>query len=122
MSQDEIQHEIQQIHLSLESAKEIVKLGQEAAALATNPTFAKLVLQGYFVDEAARLVHLYGDPNISPDIRVKIERDLAGPACFKRYLQTIVARGRNAENEIQSYLASIEELHEMDAEDNGGEE
>lgn len=121
MSQDPIQKEIQQIHLSLESAKELVKLGQEALALAENTIFEKLVLKGYFIDEAARLVHLFGDPTINADVRGKIERDLHGPSSFKRYLQTMVARGRNASQEIESYMSSLEELHQMDAEDEAGE-
>ena len=119
MSQDfdPLQKEIQQVHVSIEQAKEIVKLGEEAIALAENPLFEKLVLKGYFIDEAARLVHLYGDPNISADIKAKIQSDLAGPAHFKRYMQTFIARGRAAHNEIAAHQQSLEELHQMEQED-----
>ena len=95
------QNDIHEVEMSIAAAKEMVERGEMAAKLADNPAFKKIVLDGYFVDEAARLAHLYSDPNMSAEQRGMIKRDLAGIGGFKRYLQTLVRMGQMADDEIR---------------------
>ena len=108
------QNEIEQIELSITEARKIVERGQMAENLAHNPTFAKLILQGYFVDEAARLAHLLSDPNSQAHQHL-IHNDLVAIGGFKRYLQTLVQIGRAAANEIAQALDEIENIHNEEA-------
>lgn len=105
-------HDIQQVELSIEEAEKAIALGNDAAALADIPEFKRIVLDGYFVDEAARLALLSSDPGANDEIRANIMRDLNGPGAFKRYLHTKVMLGRNAERELESHHETLEELRE----------
>ena len=113
------QNEIEQVELSIEAAKEMVERGKMAERLADIPEFKKLVLDGYFVDEAARLALLSSDPNLSEDIRGHVMRDLQGVGAFKRYLSTLVQLGRQAAQEIEEAEVTLSEMRaeEMEAND-----
>lgn len=104
------QHEIEQIELSIEAAKEMVSRGQAAEKLATHPDFKKLVIEGYFKDEAARLAVLSSDPNISEEIRAHVMRDMAGVGAFRRYLSTLVQLGQHAAAEIAEAQETLDEI------------
>jgi len=104
------QNEIEQVELSIEAAQEMVARGRAAERLALVPEFKRLVLDGYFRDEAARLAHLLSDPNISEEIRAHVNRDLLGLGAFKRYLHVLVQLGHRAENEIEEARDALEEM------------
>jgi len=106
------QNQIEEVELSIAEARKMVDRGRTAERLAKNPEFKTLVLDGYFVEEAARLALLYSDPNLSPEIRDHVIRDLAGPGAFKRYLSTIVQFGQMAAREILEAEETLDELRE----------
>lgn len=108
MSQDDIK----EIELSIEHAKEIAERGEMAEKLATIPEFKKLILDGYFRDEAARLAHLSSDPALDETSRGHVFRDLSGPGALKRYLSAMVQMGRNARAEINEAYRTMDEIRE----------
>lgn len=114
------QQDIEQIELSLEHAKEMVEKRNMAIQLADNPAFKKLVLEGYFQNEAARLAHLLTDPSLPAEHREFVKIDIAGPGAFKRYMQTLVRMGDQAAASIAEYENELDELRAD--EENGGAE
>jgi len=110
------QSEIKEIEMSIDAAKEIVERGERAMRLSQNPDFKKVVMDGYFVDEAARLVHLYSDPNISEEIRGHVHRDLLGIGAMKRHLSTLVQMGVFAKNEINESREVLDEIRASEIE------
>ena len=104
------QQDIQEIEIAIEHAQAAVERGRLAESLADIPAFRKLVLEGYFVEEAARLAHLFADPSISEEIRAHVLRDLTAPGSFKRYLGVLVQIGRRAEREISEAEEAMEEI------------
>jgi hypothetical protein len=106
------QSDIEQIELSIEEARKMVDRGRMAEELSMNSGFRKLVLEGYFVEEAARLVHLSSDPTVPENMRTVILRDLNGPGAFKRYLSTLVQMGRMAAQEIRDAQETLEEIRQ----------
>jgi hypothetical protein len=111
------QNDIELVELTIAEAKKIVERGKMAERLSHNPDFKKLVLDGYFVDEAARLVHLSCDPALPENMRNVVVRDMAGPAAFKRYMSAMVQMGRNAAREILEHEETLEELREEEFHD-----
>ena len=107
-------NDIQQVELSIEQAKALINRAEQARRLAENKDFKSLVLDGYFNEEAARLVHCLGDINLK-EYQEDILRDLHGIASFKRYMQTIVMIGNNAQNDLMSNEATLDELRAEDA-------
>ena len=104
------QTDIKEVELSIEHAKGMVMRGHMAQRLAANSDFKKLVLEGYFVEEAARLAHLSSDPNIPEEVRAFVMRDLNGVGAFKRYLSAIVQMGLQAETELQEQMETLDEI------------
>lgn len=106
------QNQIEQIEISITEARKMVERGKMAEKLQSNRAFKELVSEGYFVEEAARLVHLSSDPNLQPNLREAVLRDMNGPGAFRRYLMTIVQMGKVAETEIAEAQEMIEEIRE----------
>lgn len=114
MSQHEIEQEIAQVELTKKQAEQIVEMGKKARDLADNPLFKELILDGYFMNEAARLVHLSSDPMLSDKQREDVNRDIQGVGGLKRYLRTLTMMADNAASELEN---SIETLAELRAEE-----
>lgn len=110
------QTQIEEVELTIEEARKMVTRGKMAEKLASNREFKKLVLEGYFQEEAARLVHLLGDPAAAAH-REHILRDMEGIGGLKRYLSTVVQLGRQAEMEIAECEETLDELRAEDLED-----
>jgi hypothetical protein len=104
--------QIEMLELGIEDAKKMVKMGESAKKLARGADFKKVVLEGYFVEEAARLALLVSDPNIPENVREFIMRDINGLGAFKRYLQTMVRMGEQAAIEISEAYDTMGELRE----------
>lgn len=104
------QQEIQELELSIEAAREIVERGNMAARLAHHPDFKKIVMDGFFRDEAARLVHLLSDPNLPEKDRAHVQNAINGVGYLKRYLHSLVQMGVVAEKEIAQGEETLEEI------------
>lgn len=107
--------DIEEIEISIEEAKKVVARANDIRTLCENPIFKKLVMDGYFVQEAARLAHLSSDPSIDEKIRGYVLRDLAGPGAFKRYIQTLINMGNAARNELAMSEEALDELRAEEA-------
>ena len=119
------QSEIEQIEMTITEARKVADRGRLAQKLSLQPAFRKLVLEGYFVEEASRLALLSSDPTLPEHIRDAVKRDLNGPGAFKRYLSTIVQMGQMAEQEIRESEETLEEIREEEFEadeDDGSED
>lgn len=115
------QNDIHQIELSIEEARRIIDRGKMAEKLASNREFKKLILEGYFVDEAARMAHLYSDPNLSDQDREYLLRDMAGIGALKRHLRALVAMGHAAQSDLSEAEMTLEEIRREEYEEAYGE-
>lgn len=52
---------IEQIEISIEESKKLIEFGDAIRRLDNNPDFVKVILEGYFKEEASRIVLLKGD-------------------------------------------------------------
>ena len=102
-----------EFELSLEEANKIAEVGRMAEELSENHAFKKLVLEGYFVEEASRLVHLLADPSMEKE-QERITQAMHGIANFRQYLTTRVQMGRMAENEIRNIREAMVEMEQED--------
>lgn len=106
----QLQSDIELVELSIEEANKMVARGEAAMRLSQNADFKELVLSGYFVEEAARLAHVYADPLTPPNDRQFIHMDLTGPASFKRYMREITRVGELAKAELENHFETLDEL------------
>jgi hypothetical protein len=104
-------NEIEQIEVSIDSArKDVVKM-ESLLRLISNKDFQGLVDTGYFVDEASRLVILRADPAMQSDsLQKNIDDGITAVGHFRQYLNTVMQIGRMAEQGIKEDEETRQEL------------
>lgn len=109
------QQEIQEIELNIEQAKSFVELGAAVEKLQRNPSFKKVVKEGYFKDEAVRLVHLKADPRMQNEDRQKmIDDDIRAIGTFNQFLEDTLRRADMAATAIAEGEEALEEIRNED--------
>lgn len=111
-------NQIGEIERDIRNAKDVIDFGAAALRLKANKDFKDVVLTGFFEKEAVRLVHLKGEPSMqTPDSQKSILTQIDAIASFSQYLNTVLAKARNAEAAL---AASEEVLSELLLEDATG--
>lgn len=110
--QSNLQNDINQVEITMEHAKELIKKAELVQRLTNHPDFKDIILEGYFTEEAARLGHLVGDPETVMDPRrgTMVQNDLIGIGALKRYMSTILMLGRRAEADLFEQSETLDEL------------
>lgn len=103
-----------EIEVSLAQAKKMVERKAMVHKLLGNREFKTLILEGYYKDEATRLVGLLGDPAMQPH-RDDIIRSMEGISQLQGYFRTVVQMGSVAEREVADYQNELEEIAAADA-------
>ena len=100
--------DIKEIELSIEEAQKMVERRNQAYRLADNADFKSLILEGYYKDEAVRLVGLSADPSTA---KYADETILAikSISMLQQYMRNIVAFGNTAESEIGDMREVLDE-------------
>lgn len=112
------EQDIQDLEISNEQAQEMVDLGRAIERLRQNSDFKRVVLEGYFREEAVRLVHLKADPNMaSAERQTMLERDIRGIGCFHQYLNNVLRQADMAQRAIEANEQTLEELRAEAAEE-----
>lgn len=105
--------DIQAIELSIEEAKKLIDLKDQALKLSDNREFRNIILEGYFKDEAARLASLTADSTLKAN-REDIILALQGISSLRQYLQTVIRMGQIAEGELHEAQEVLEEARLME--------
>jgi hypothetical protein len=100
---------VHEVEMSIAEAKKLVDRRDAVKRLSKNRDFRKIIDDGYFKDEAARLTSITADPNLKEQ-REDIFVALQGISTFKQYLQTIITMGNMAEAEIMDNEEILDEL------------
>ena len=104
-----IDNELQQIESNLKRNAVLTDLGNALARLKGNRDFKKVILEGFFEDEAIRLVHLKADPNMQSEQSQKsITTQMDAIGNLSQYLATLQFKAGMA----QKAKASDEEMRD----------
>ena len=107
----EIENQIEQIEVGMLQAKDAVNRMHAFQKLLTNENFKSIVEEGYFKEEASRLVLLKSDPQMSSDENQKaIDNAIIGIGQLRQYFQTTMQLGRMAEKALIDDEQAHEEL------------
>lgn len=115
------QNEVEQVELALADAKEMIERKRMVLSLEGNRAFKKIILEGYFEKEAARLALLSSDPMLNNDQRGSVFQDLAGLGALQRYLRTIIMMGTMAEQSVEEYQDTLDDLRAEGADEDMGD-
>lgn len=81
---------IEQLDKAIQDAKVNIELGSALVRLQSNPDFKKVIQEGYFKEEAVRLVHLKAEPAMqSPNYQAGILAQIDAIGTLAMYFQTV---------------------------------
>ena len=102
---------IEAIERNIKQARIAVEESNALERLRNNKDFKKVILEGYFKEEAIRLVHLKADPSMqSLDSQKSIVSQLDAIGSFSAYLTHTLQRGAMASKQIESDEATRDEI------------
>lgn len=102
--------DILELEQGIKNAEFLIERRQMAMKLADNREFRILFGEGFFQEEAARLVQLSADPALDKDQRADALAMAQATGHTKRYLSMTIQMGALAEREIADMRATLEEL------------
>ena len=103
--------ELQQLESNIKLAQKIVDMGDALDRLRNNRDFKKVIGEGYFEQEAIRLVHLMSDGNMqSPEIQQSIHKQMIAVGMFREFLETLTTRANMARRAVEVDEATRDEI------------
>lgn len=104
---------IQAIEDNIRQARKIAEVGEALERLRNNRDFKKVMLEGYFEQEAIRLVHLKSDQNVqSPDMQKSIIAQIDAIGAVSQYFSTVMHKASIARKAIASDEEARDEILE----------
>jgi hypothetical protein len=100
--------QVAQIELSLEHAKELVAFRDAIKKLTSNREFKKIFIEGYFKDEAIRLVGLSADPAVEKH-HAEIQEQIKAISYAQQFLRNAQTKGDIAAASIEEHELALEE-------------
>jgi hypothetical protein len=102
---------IQEIEESIQESKGVVEFAEALERLQKNRDFKKVILDGYFTQEAIRLVHLKADPAFqTPDRQQSIITQIDAIGALHQYFQTMKYLSAQAQKAIEAANEVRDEL------------
>lgn len=106
------QDQTESLERNIAKSKKFLELGAALERLHSNKDFLAVVKQGYFEQEAIRLVHLRADPaRQSVESQDSIIKQIDAIAGLHSYFRTVFFSAEQASRSIESDEATLEELH-----------
>lgn len=102
---------INAIERNMEKAKVVLDFSAALERLRSNRDFKKVVLEGYFEQEAIRLVHLKSDPNMqSPNAQQSIAGQIDAIGQLSQFFSTALQKASMASRQMEADQETLEEL------------
>lgn len=102
--------DIQDLEQGISDAENLLERRQMAMRLANNRDFRILFIDGYFLQDAARLAQMSTDPRIDPKIQASALDEARATGFMRRFLSDCIQMGAVAERELPDMHATLEEL------------
>ena len=105
-----IENDIEQLELSMENARHAIDMVKALERLRSNKDFEKIISNGYFKEEASRVVLLRGDLNATDEMERHCDKQINGIGVLRSYFQKIQYLGSMAEKALAEHQETREEL------------
>ena len=102
---------VETIELSIKQAQVYVDKMDSIYSLIKNKDFIRVIEEGYFKEEASRLVLLKADPSMQkPDDQAMINKSIDAIGYFRQYLHNTIQMGRMMEKSMLDDQETREQL------------
>jgi hypothetical protein len=109
--------DVQQIEVNIEFAKKCIKEMNDIDALYKNAAFKRIITEGYFKDNAAKLVQRKAMPGMADqENQMAIENGFVGIGELQQYLFTKRMTGKQFEADLEDMHKTRDELAQEEAE------
>ena len=100
-----------EINVTIGEAEKQVHLASLVRKLEQNKDFRELILEGYFRDNASRLVMLKADKEFQTEDKQKsIDKDILGISVFGDFLRTVKIMGDMAQEAMEAHERTREDI------------
>jgi len=103
--------QVQAIDITIDDAKKKIEMANDVIALRKNKHFKRLIEDGYFKDEAQRVVYARANiENLDELNQAYLLKSTDSIAFFRAYLAAIQIEGRSARNALTQHELTREEI------------
>jgi len=104
-------NELKQIDQNIKESKLIVKMAEALENLGNSRDFKLVIMEGYFKEEAIRLVMLRSDPSMqTPERQQSLMAQIDAIGTLNQYFQTVFFKGSIANKAIAADEETREEI------------
>jgi GTP cyclohydrolase III len=112
----QLENDIQEIQVTISDLQEVVKKREAFLRLKDNKDFKTIIENGYFEEEAVRLVKLRSESGYeSPEVQERLLKEIDAIGAFFQYLKGINLLGLQAERELARNKETLNELEQESA-------
>lgn len=102
---------LDQLEVTIEQAQEAIKNMDALKQLEKHKAFKRIISEGFFKDEASRMVLLKADPSMaSPEMQESLDNGIIACGHFRQYLSGIYQLGNAAVRSLAADEVTREEL------------
>tara|TARA_Y100001936_G_scaffold86957_1_gene85271 strand:- start:22659 stop:22991 length:333 start_codon:yes stop_codon:yes gene_type:complete len=101
--------ELQQVEIQIEMATKIRKLRDNCVKLMSTKEFKDVIEEGYFKEEAARLV-MAKSSNLTADQKILIDNMQYGIGALSNWFESVMRRGAEMDQAIGEHEQTREEI------------
>jgi|TARA_Y100000361_G_C11048452_1_gene283802 hypothetical protein len=101
--------DLEQVEIQIEMATKIRKLRDNAVRLMATKEFKDVIEEGYFKEEAARLV-MAKSSNLTPEQKVLIDNMQYGIGALSNWFESVMRRGAEMDQAIEEHEQTREEI------------
>ena len=101
--------DIEQVEIQIDMANRIRKLRDNCVKLMNSKAFKDVIEEGYFKEEAARLV-MAKSSNLNPDQMRLIDNMICGIGALSNWFESVIRRGAEMDQAIGEHEQTREEI------------
>ena len=102
-------NDLEQVEIQIEMGTRIRKLRDNCVKLVENPLWKDVIDEGYFKEEAARLV-MAKSSNMNAEQKQLIDNMIYGVGALANWLESVIRRGSEMDQAIGEHETTREEL------------
>lgn len=97
------QHELEEIEISIDQAREKIVMVEALTRLRSNPDFTKVFIEAYLKRNAIWLVEAKADPEKQDELNQKfMDKQINAIGQFSQYMQFVLAEGYAAASQMEA--------------------
>ena len=101
--------DLEQVEIQIEMASKLRKMRDNCVKLTNSKPFKDVIIEGYFKEEAARLV-MAKSSNLNPEQMQMIENMIFGIGALANYIESVMRRGAEMDQAIGEHEQTREEI------------